>query len=423
MVDLRLVGKAEDFIWATGIEDTFVPQTRPGHRGLDEYELMDHYTYWHEDLALCSDLGVNAVRWGIPWYRVEPSPGQFDWTWPDQVIPYIVRELRITPIIDLMHYGCPLWMAREFDNPEYPLAVAAYARAFAERYATLVRWYTPLNEPTVNAEWCGMSGRWPPYLRGERGYVRIVMQLADGMLRTIQALRRAQPDCTLVHVEAAGLTRAAEVDLNGVACHEQLRRLLILDLITGRVSREHRLFDWLVLHGATPAALHSLRERAVSLDVLGLNFYPQWSTENVHLNSRGRLVRRRAEVDGASFPDVVRMYHDRYRAPIMITETSAAGSDDLRSQWLAFSLQTITQLRETGVPVLGYTWFPLFTMIDWAYRFGSRSKEEYEIALGLYQLASGGARRWRSTPLVSEYSQAIRNSRTSVGHKGDAPVC
>ena len=172
-----------------------------------------------------------------------------------------------------------------------------------------------------------------------------------------------------------------------------------------------------------PAAIHSLRERAVSLDVLGLNFYPQWSTENLHLNSRGRLVRRRAEVDGASFPDVVRMYHDRYRAPIMITETSAAGSDDLRSQWLTFSLQTIKQLRETGVPVLGYTWFPLFTMIDWAYRFGTRPKEEYEIALGLYQLASGGARRWRSTPLVSEYSQAIRNSRTSVGHKGDAPVC
>ena len=28
--------RPEDFLWATGIEDTFVPQTRPGHRALDE---------------------------------------------------------------------------------------------------------------------------------------------------------------------------------------------------------------------------------------------------------------------------------------------------------------------------------------------------------------------------------------------------
>ena len=27
---------AEDFLWAGGIEDTFVPQTRPGHRALDD---------------------------------------------------------------------------------------------------------------------------------------------------------------------------------------------------------------------------------------------------------------------------------------------------------------------------------------------------------------------------------------------------
>jgi beta-glucosidase len=419
VADLRLGGEAGDFIWATGIEDTFVPQTRPGHRGLDEYELMDHYAHWREDLALCTELGVDAVRWGIPWYRVEPSRGQFDWTWTDQVIPYIVRDLSITPIVDLMHYGCPLWMKREFDNPEYPSAVAAYARAFAERYAPLVRWYTPLNEPTVNAEWCGLFGRWPPYLRGERGYVRLATQLADGMLRTIEALRSTQPDCVLAHVEAVGVTRAKEADLERAACHHQLRRLLMLDLITGRVWREHPLFDWLVLHGATPATLHSLRRRAVRLDVLGLNFYPQWSTEVVQLNSRGRLVRRRAEGNGASFPEVARLYHERYNVPLMISETSAAGSDDLRSAWLAFSLDTINHLRATGVPVLGYTWFPLFTMIDWSYRFGARPKEEYAIALGLYQPARGGARRWRATPLVDEYRHAIQHSRESVGQLAD----
>ena len=56
----------DEFIWATGIEDTFVPQTRPGHRALDEYALMGHYEHWREDLALARDLGLQAIRWGCP---------------------------------------------------------------------------------------------------------------------------------------------------------------------------------------------------------------------------------------------------------------------------------------------------------------------------------------------------------------------
>ncbi len=100
----------ETFLWASGIENTFVPQVRPGERALDEYELMGHYQHWREDLALARDLGLNALRWGVPWYRVEPKQGQFDWARTDQVISYLVEELGITPIIDLMHYGCPFWL-------------------------------------------------------------------------------------------------------------------------------------------------------------------------------------------------------------------------------------------------------------------------------------------------------------------------
>ena len=72
--------EATEFLWASGIENTFVPQTRPGHRALDEYQLMGHYEHWREDLALVRELGVRTLRWGVPWYRVEPyQPGGFDW--------------------------------------------------------------------------------------------------------------------------------------------------------------------------------------------------------------------------------------------------------------------------------------------------------------------------------------------------------
>ena len=34
------------FLWATGIEDTFIPQARPGLWVLDEYQLTQHYELW-----------------------------------------------------------------------------------------------------------------------------------------------------------------------------------------------------------------------------------------------------------------------------------------------------------------------------------------------------------------------------------------
>ena len=71
------------FWWATGIEDTFIPQTRPGLRGLDEYELTHHYQLWKSDFDLAAETGTRFLRWGIPWYRIQPSPNTWDWRWTD----------------------------------------------------------------------------------------------------------------------------------------------------------------------------------------------------------------------------------------------------------------------------------------------------------------------------------------------------
>lgn len=404
----------EAFIWASGIENTFVPQARLGMRSLDEYELIGHYDHWREDLACAHDLGVQALRWGVPWYRVEPRQGQFDWSWTDQVLPYLVEDLGITPIIDLMHYGTPLWMQGSFADPAYPRAVAAYAGAFATRYRGLVRWYTPLNEPFVNADCCGRRGIWPPYLRGDSGFLRVITQLARGIVETAEAIRLAQPDALLVHVEATGISRVGDDDLQPLAADEMLRRYLATDLITGRVTRDHPLFSWLTRAGVRLADLRDLARRPVDLDILGLNFYPQWSTRRLSLGRAGRVVDTAVEQDGAGFSELVRLYHHRYKLPIMITETSVVGGERLRAAWLDSSLAQIRALRAEGVPVLGYTWFPLFTMIDWRYRFGKEPVERYRLELGMYRLQDSGP-RWAPTPLVEQWRCAVANPAESVG--------
>lgn len=421
---------AEDFVWASGVENTFVVQSRKGHRKLDEYELMGHYDHWREDILLAKNIGFRALRWGIPWHKVEPEKGKFDWSWTDEVIPYIVEELGITPIIDLMHYGCPLWMEKEFINKDYPNAVARYAKAFAEHYKSLVRYYTPLNEPVVNALWCGKRGVWPPYLRGDAGYIRIMLQLARGIQNTIDAIKEIDSEAVMVHVEATGLSRAASEELKQLALEDSHKDNLCLDLLSGRLVRDHPLNAWLIRNGVSIHEVKEITDRGRPFEVLGLNFYPQWSTRQLYIDQRGRLAYRAHEQDGAGFGTMIHDLHTCYQCPIMITETSAFGSDDLRAKWLATSVSTVKELREKGIPVLGYTWFPLFTMIDWRYRFGKGPKEDYRMELGLYKLAykvdllgteTPLGERWNGTELIDRFRTLIANPLQSIGNLSNIP--
>jgi beta-glucosidase/6-phospho-beta-glucosidase/beta-galactosidase len=416
MSQLTLGSRPQDFIWASGIEDTFVPQTRLGHRSLDEYELMGHYDHWREDLSLLPGVGLQAVRWGVPWYRVEPRPGVFDWRWTDEVISYLVEELNVTPIIDLMHYGCPLWLQKEFANVEYPRAVAVYAAAFAHRYAGLVRWYTPLNEPLVNALMCGRRGLWPPYLRGDAGYIRVMLQIVKGVFNTVAAIKSIDSNSIMVQVEATGLSRAIRQELEVLALEDQRRGYLFYDLIAGMVTPDHPLFGWLLRNGASPDDLAEFSRQRIPIEVMGMNFYPQWSTKQIYIDHKGRLSYRAIEQDGEGFAALIEDYYLRYRVPIIITETSAYGPDEVRSRWMSASLNAIKQLRSEGIPVVGYTWFPLFTMVDWRYRLGRRPVERYYIDLGLYKINhSSVTPRWVPTPLVEQYLTYATHPEESIG--------
>ncbi|MEP6923774.1 MAG: family 1 glycosylhydrolase [Pyrinomonadaceae bacterium] len=406
----------ENFLFAGGIEDTFVPQVKEGHRALDEYELMGHYRHWREDLHLAHELGLQALRWGIPWYKVEPAPGTFDWSWTDEVIPYMVEELHITPIIDLVHYGCPFWLEREFASKDYPKLIARYSAEFANRYKDLVKFYTPLNEPIINALMCGLRGLWAPYLKGERGYLKIMLQIARGIQQAVHAIKAVDDSAIMVYVEATGLTRAIRDDLHSLAVEETRRGYLCFDLITGNFKSDHPLYAWILRNGFTPEDLTELYDNPVKLDVVGMNFYPQWSTKQIYQDRRGRIQFRDIEPEGDGFIELIESYYNRYNSPIMITETSAVGTDEIRSRWLDKSLEMVKHLREKGVPVIGYTWFPLFTMIDWRYRFSNKPLEQFYLELGIFKLNQlGEGRRWLETPLVEQMKKAVNNPAESIG--------
>lgn len=408
--------QADAFWWATGIEDTFITAPwPPTGRTLDEYALTGHYDRWEEDLGLMAELGVPTARYGVPWHRVNPQPALWEWEWADRTLGRLL-DLGIDPIVDLVHYGLPPWLEGAYLAPEFPARMAEYAGRLAERFRGRIRWYTPLNEPRITAWYCGKLGWWPPFRRGWRGFVAVMLAVCRGIVATTRALQSVDPEIVPVHVDATDLYYSDDPELDPEVRRRQEIVFLALDLISGRVTPDHSLWSWLLDQGAREAELAGFGERPVDLPIIGMNLYPMFTLKRLARTARGLRISM-PYADGELVARLARLYWERYRRPLMITETASFGSVKRRLRWLEDSIASVRSVRGDGIPLVGYTWWPMFALVAWAYRQGERDVSNYLIQMGLWDLdpdPGAGLRRVR-TPLVDAYRELVEGGIAAVG--------
>ena len=404
----------ESFQWSAGIEDTFItaPSPKTG-RTLDEYQLTEHYDRWRSDIDLFSELGLRSVRYGIPWHRISPAAGVWDFDWTDRALDHLL-ELGIQPVVDLVHYGLPSWIEGAYLHPRFDEIMAEYSCKVAERYRGRIHTYTPLNEPRITAWYCGKLGWWPPGLRGWPGFFRVMLSVCRGIVRSVRAMREVDEDIVHAHVDATDLYEAVSPELIDDAQRRQEVVFLALDLISGRIQPGHLLHGWMLKQGIPTRELEWFEEHAIELDVIGINLYPMFSEKRLLRTSSGTRIRMRY----ASAHIVERLadlYWQRYRRPIFISETASEGSARKRLAWLNDSVDAVRHVRARGVPLFGYTWWPLFALITWGYREGKKEPAEYIKQMGLWDLVpkDGSLERVR-TILVDRYAELVAGGSSAV---------
>ena len=396
----------QTFFWATGIEDTFITAPWPATgRTLDEYELTQHYERCHEDLGLVAQLGVTHARYGIPWHRIQPEPERWDWDWTDRALDRLVA-LGVDPIVDLVHYGLPSWIEGAYLHPDFPARMAEYAGRVAERYRGRIFAYTPLNEPRITAWYCGRIGWWPPFRRGWKGFVAVMTGVCKGIVHTVRALESVDPEIVPVHVDATDLYESPEAALAGEVRRRQEIVFLALDLISGRVRPGHSLEPWLRRQGMKESEVAWFQEHRVPLPLIGINLYPMFSRKILRRDANRRLRIRMPYAGGEIVQELARRYAERYECPVFVSETASVGSVERRSEWLRDSVQSCAAARSAGVPLAGYTWWPLFALVTWAYRQGHHDVPYYLKQMGLWDLDRQLDRR--PTPLVALYRDCAR---------------
>src|SRR4051812_42706169 len=252
-------------VWG-GIEGTV---NRVGDEFFDQMNRSGHDRRL-SDLDLIANLGLKTVRYPFLWEKVSPgSPNEFDWTWTDERLGRL-RELGIRPIAGLLHHGSgPRYTS--LVDPQFPSLFARYAAAFAQRYPW-VDMYTPVNEPLTTARFSGSYGHWYPHGRSHQMLMTALVNETKATMLAMEAIRRVNPEAQLVTTEDLGKTHATP-KLQYQADYENERRWLSLDLLTGRLTPEHNLWQFVLDGGIAWSELEWLAEHALEPDVCGFNYY------------------------------------------------------------------------------------------------------------------------------------------------------
>jgi beta-glucosidase len=129
---------------------------------------------------------------------------------------------------------------------------------------------------------------------------------------------------------------------------------------------------------------------------------------------RGRRRIRSLYAGADLLERLAELYAERYRCPIFVTETASWGSAGHRRAWLEESLDAVERARARGVPIVGYTWWPLFALVSWSWRQGRRPLAAHLLQMGLWDLDPSDLSRIR-TPLVDLYRELAAGGSRVAG--------
>jgi dTDP-4-dehydrorhamnose reductase len=359
-------------LWS-GFECTI---NRVGDRYFDQTRRNGHHLR-QDDMERLADMGVRKVRFPVLWESVAPKDlRSANFEFCDERLRRL-KDLGIAPIIGLLHHGSGP-PGNTLDAPGFAEHLAEFARLVAERYPW-VEYFTPVNEPLTTARFCGLYGHWYPHGRSTECFLKLLMAESRATLHAMRAIREVIPHAKLMQTEDFGRTFSTS-RLAYQRDYENERRWLSVDLLCGRVDREHALWDHLVEMGVSTRELDELASAPCPPDIIGIDYYltsdrfldhrverypkhliggneyePYVDVEAVRVRSQG-IVGHEA---------VLAEVWERYALPVAFAEVHVGCTREEQLRWFRAAWQAAVRNRERGVDVRAVTLWAAFGSTDW----------------------------------------------------------
>ncbi|MBA2614840.1 MAG: cupin domain-containing protein [Actinobacteria bacterium] len=365
--------------------------TTEGHR-LDLVAATQHDLQAGEDYALCTSVGIRAVREAARWPILDRD-GRLDLD-PVRRLARLGREAGLVQVWDLMHYGYP-------DDGDLftPQCADRFAR-FAGAVADVVRsetegptFYTPVNEISYNAWAAGDVGYMAPFGHGRGGEVK--RALVRAAIAGADAIWEVDPDAHMLTVEPLVHLHAppGRPDLRAEADHfNEHVTLEAFDLLAGRLEPE-------------------LGGSRAHLGIVGLNYYSgnQWTI------AVPEAPQRSLDWDDPGWiplSELLLEVERRYGGPLILAETGSSG--DSRPAWIEFLTREAGHALERGVDLQGICLYPIVTSPDWEDPTAFFDGGLFDVSPG----ADGRLRRilHRQTAAALREAQAVLDPRNLPAH-------
>ena len=312
------------FMFATGIENSY-PVV--GGKRVDEMAKCRHYDHWQADFDAVEDLGIGFLRYGPPIHTTWLGDGKYDWSFADATFGDLLKR-DITPIVDLCHFGLPDWLGN-FQNGDFPALFARYAADFARRFPW-IQLYTPINEMFICALFSAKYGWWNEALTSDRSFVTALKHIVRGNVLAMNAILDVRADAIFIQSESSEYFHADNPAAIGPAEVLNSLRFLSLDLNFGRRAGSE-MYQYLLDNGMTRDEYDwFMNMRLKQHCIMGNDYY----LTNEHRVAADGSSRASGEVFG--YDGITWQYFDRYRLPVMHTETNLAdyGDGELSVDWL-----------------------------------------------------------------------------------------
>jgi dTDP-4-dehydrorhamnose reductase len=238
----------------------------------------------------------------------------------------------------------------------------------------------------------------------------------------MRAIREINPRAQLVQTEDLGKTFSTRT-LRYQAEFENARRWASLDLLCGRITREHALWDYFTRTCELPETeLEWFAANPCPPDIIGINHYvtserflderiERYPNRTAGGNGRHRYVDVEAVrvcAEGTAGPRMLlRETWERYEIPLAVTEVHLGCTREEQMRWFKEVWDAAHTLREGGVDLRAVTAWSLLGAFDWCSLL-TRCVDSYES--GVFDVRGG-------TPRPTALARLIRDLAATGEHE------
>jgi len=359
----------------------------------------DHYHRWKEDIALLSDMGIQAYRFSTAWPRILPDgTGKVNkkgLDFYDRIVDELLKR-KIEPYVCLFHWDLPQALQDKggWPNRDTTAHFTDYARVVAGRLGDRVNTWFTHNEPWVAAFVGHFLGDHAPGKKDIGAAVKSLHHILLSHGLAADAIR-----AEVKHPVKIGITlnlnpvdpaTDSKKDREAAERVDMFMNRIVLDpLLKGtspiQESSIAKLLTGKLIHDGDLEKIHQL-------DILGVNYYsravmkhdPKFPVVNVaQVQPEGNEYSGMWEIYPEGMYKILKqVWGYQPTCELMVTENGVPVPDGVdfdgrvrderRIRYLRNHIAQVQRAIEDGIPVMGYFHWSLMDNFEWNLGYSQR---------------------------------------------------